>query len=226
MKKKMTAAITVSVLVTGISFSSAQAAPVVEVQRGDTLWGIANTYDTSVDRLFQLNDLNSTLIVPNQTLNVQDSEEDSEEHSEEHVVEEGDTLWQIGADNNVSVEQLKEWNDLSSDLILIGQRLLIQEPGDVGSSEEASEQAEEEETQQQETEQAEQDEQEQQEAEQTEQENQEPQEDEQAEQEEQQQQVAEQDEQGEQQQQEAEQDEQEEQQQQEAEQTEQEEQQQ
>ncbi|MFC0472452.1 LysM peptidoglycan-binding domain-containing protein [Halalkalibacter kiskunsagensis] len=45
--------------------------------------------------------------------------------AEEVVVQKGDTLWSIANKNNVEVEELKEWNGLSSNLILIGDRLTV-----------------------------------------------------------------------------------------------------
>ncbi|WP_338448067.1 LysM peptidoglycan-binding domain-containing protein [Niallia oryzisoli] len=38
-------------------------------------------------------------------------------HAEQVVVHKGDTLWGIAKENEVSVESIKEWNNLSSDLI-------------------------------------------------------------------------------------------------------------
>src|SRR5699024_8079671 len=42
-----------------------------------------------------------------------------------HTVKGGDTLWSIAQKNNVSVSQLKSWNNLSSDLILVNQNLKV-----------------------------------------------------------------------------------------------------
>lgn len=42
-----------------------------------------------------------------------------------HTVKGGDTLWSIAQNNNVSVSQLKSWNNLSSDLILVNQSLKV-----------------------------------------------------------------------------------------------------
>ena len=43
----------------------------------------------------------------------------------EHVVVSGDTLGRVAAAHGVSVQQLMAWNDLSGDLIQVGQVLLI-----------------------------------------------------------------------------------------------------
>lgn len=42
-----------------------------------------------------------------------------------HTVKGGDTLWSIAQKNNVSVSQIKSWNNLSSDLILVNQNLKV-----------------------------------------------------------------------------------------------------
>lgn len=41
------------------------------------------------------------------------------------TVKSGDSLWNIAQENNVSVDQLKEWNNLSGGKIMIGQKLKI-----------------------------------------------------------------------------------------------------
>src|SRR5699024_7687095 len=49
--------------------------------------------------------------------------------AEEYQVEEGDTLSQISHDYDVSVDNLKSWNDLDSDLIIVNQTLNIDNEG-------------------------------------------------------------------------------------------------
>ena len=44
------------------------------------------------------------------------------------VIQEGDTLWQLSRTYQISVPQLQEWNNLSSDLIMTGLRLQITDP--------------------------------------------------------------------------------------------------
>ncbi|HAB96621.1 MAG TPA: autolysin, partial [Enterococcus sp.] len=42
-----------------------------------------------------------------------------------YTVKSGDTLWQIANSNGISVNQLMSWNNLSSSLIMVGQRLIV-----------------------------------------------------------------------------------------------------
>ncbi|GKU82861.1 3D domain-containing protein [Niallia sp. NCCP-28] len=48
-------------------------------------------------------------------------------HAEEVTVKEGDTLWQISKEYNVSVDDIKTWNDLSSDIIQVNDTLQVAE---------------------------------------------------------------------------------------------------
>lgn len=62
--------------------------------------------------------------------------------AEEYNVNSGDTLWSISQQNNVSVSQLKSWNNLSSNLIFPNQSLTVSgqaSASDNGSSNQASE---------------------------------------------------------------------------------------
>lgn len=110
----------VAALVTGLVLSSAAvttaSAEQHEVQSGENLWDIANKYNTTVDKLVQVNDLKTTVIQPKQTLYINNT----------YVVQQGDTLLSIAKEHQVSLEELKEWNDLDSELIVIGQKLEIQ----------------------------------------------------------------------------------------------------
>jgi len=115
------------VVFTGTSVSAAD----YEVKKGDSLWKIANENNTTVEALFNINDLKSSLIHPKQIIKLR------EEEPEYYIVKEGDTLEEISlAYEDVSVENMKEWNDLSSDLIITGQKLLVNNAESNGKSEE------------------------------------------------------------------------------------------
>lgn len=103
--------------------ASASGNDTYQVQKGDTLWSIAQNHDVSVDELKDVNNLTSTIIHPEQNLNVSIIKEIT------HKVERGDTLWSISQKYGVTVEQIKAWNGLGNDLIIPGQVFAIETSG-------------------------------------------------------------------------------------------------
>ncbi|WP_217586333.1 LysM peptidoglycan-binding and 3D domain-containing protein [Lentibacillus saliphilus] len=116
MKKLVALCATVLIAATGTMTASAQQ---YEVEKGDNLWSIAQRYNTSVDRLIDINNLKTTVIQPKQKIALYETYE----------VKKGDTLTDISNIYHVSIAELMEWNNLYSDLILIGQELRIKETG-------------------------------------------------------------------------------------------------
>lgn len=91
------------------------------IKNGDTLYSIANKYNTTVDEIKELNDLSDN------TLSVGDLIKIPSAESNIYIVKKGDTLWSIAKDNNISVNKLKEINNLNNNSLSIGQQLLIKE---------------------------------------------------------------------------------------------------
>ncbi|WP_272479976.1 3D domain-containing protein [Aquibacillus koreensis] len=91
-----------------------------EVVKGDSLWRIAEMYETTVQEIIDINGLRSYVIHPKQVLQI-----DREIEEQTYEVEKGDTLSEIAFAYDVEVEEILEWNELESDLILIGQELSI-----------------------------------------------------------------------------------------------------
>lgn len=48
--------------------------------------------------------------------------------AQNHKVQSGDTLWKIASSNNISIQDLKTWNNLHSDSIYVGQHLVVTAP--------------------------------------------------------------------------------------------------
>ena len=99
------------------------------VQKGDTLWDIARKYGLSVSELKELNNLSTNLLKIGQALKVK-SIEDKEETTQNstvntYTVQKGDNLYSIANKYNTSVEELKRINNLSTNIIQIGQVLKI-----------------------------------------------------------------------------------------------------
>ncbi len=91
------------------------------VQKGDSLWSISKKFNTTVDELITLNNLTNInlqigdkLLVPKTTST-----------GKLYTVQKGDTLWSISKKENVSVDAIKSANNLTSNLLSVGQQLII-----------------------------------------------------------------------------------------------------
>lgn len=93
-------------------------------QKGDSLWGIANKYGLSVDKLKELNNLSSNNLSIGQKLLVKDTSS-SDDVGVYYTVKSGDTLYGIANKYGLSVNDLKTMNNLSSNNLSIGQMLLV-----------------------------------------------------------------------------------------------------
>lgn len=104
------------------------------VQKGDTLYSIANAYNISLDELVDLNDLINSDIYPGQELIISSTNNEVVENPTDnlYVVVSGDTLWSIARKNNISVSDLLKANNLTSNFLSGGQVLII--PNEVESS--------------------------------------------------------------------------------------------
>ena len=123
MKKLVVAIATTGVMLSGVAAVNVSAEE-YEVKERDTLWGIASKYDTSVQSLVDLNGLDSMIIQPGQKIEI--SEVDKQEKTtDSHKVVKGDTLSGISSKYNVTIDELIEWNNLPSTLIVIGQELKL-----------------------------------------------------------------------------------------------------
>lgn len=112
-----------STLTGSLLFSGNALAANYTVKSGDSLWKIAKANNVSVANLKSWNNLTSDDIYPGQTLIINSSFSSSTSSS--YTVKLGDSLWKIAQANNVSVANLKSWNNLTSDNIYPGQTLII-----------------------------------------------------------------------------------------------------
>lgn len=95
------------------------------VKAGDTLYGIARQYNTTVDAIKSLNNLTSDILQIGQVLSIPTSSSNNNNNYLRYTVVSGDTLYGIALRFNTTVDAIKNLNNLTSNLLSIGQVLLI-----------------------------------------------------------------------------------------------------
>lgn len=100
------------------------------VKKGDTLWSIARAYGLTVEKLKSLNNLTSNNLTIGDSLIVKDSSgngdsSSSVDNNKYYIVKKGDSLYSIARRNNMTVDELKSLNNLTSNILSIGQKLII-----------------------------------------------------------------------------------------------------
>lgn len=95
------------------------------VQPGDSLYKIANEFGITVDALKMANGLTSNVILIGQVLKIPRNRVLRNNTSYIYRVKSGDTLWSIAKENNTTVEKIMEVNHIDSDMIMVGQLLII-----------------------------------------------------------------------------------------------------
>jgi len=100
------------------------------VSKGDTLYGIANKFDTTVKDIKSSNDISGDIIRPGDTLFIPNTgrgggDEDRLYSNIIHEVQRGDALLSIAKKYGVDVQTIKNANNLNSNKIVIGQNLVI-----------------------------------------------------------------------------------------------------
>lgn len=102
------------------------------VVAGDSLWSIARRFNTTVDAIKRLNQLTSDVIYVGQQLLIPTSDDNITPPSYTmYTVVAGDSLWSIARRFNTTVDEIKSLNNLTSNLLNIGQQLKI--PADTSS---------------------------------------------------------------------------------------------
>ena len=96
------------------------------VKKGDSLWSIARANGLTVDELKSLNNLSSNVLHVGDTLLISSADSTGDDGNDNYyVVDSGDTLWSIARKYNLSVNELKALNNLSSNALSVGQRLIV-----------------------------------------------------------------------------------------------------
>ena len=94
------------------------------VKSGDSLYKIANQFNTTVNELKNLNNLTTNTLQIGQVLKIPSGEVEKPS-SNTYVVKSGDNLYKIANQFNTTVNELKNLNNLTTNTLQIGQVLKI-----------------------------------------------------------------------------------------------------
>ncbi|MGY0691487.1 LysM peptidoglycan-binding domain-containing protein [Virgibacillus sp. FSP13] len=143
--KKIMMSVTASAAIASAIFAADEVeAASYKVQSGDSLWAIAQKFDTSVSQLKAVNNLENDIIFPNQVIETEGGKTQSSTKpttttkpsttkSSTYTVKSGDTLSAIAFKHNVSIADLMKWNDLDSTLIYPGNVFVVSKGASSGA---------------------------------------------------------------------------------------------
>lgn len=95
------------------------------VKSGDTLWSIARNNNTTVDNIKTLNNLKNNTLTAGQRLIIKNTTGSTPNNGNYYTVVKGDSLYKIANKYNTTVDKLKTLNNLTSNTLSIGQKLLL-----------------------------------------------------------------------------------------------------
>jgi LysM repeat protein len=102
------------------------------VKSGDSLYSIAKKYNTTVNKIMELNYLKSTALKVGTVLRIPETYTKEEDmimpNYINYTVKSGDNLYKIAAANNITVDTIIKDNSLISNVLQIGQNLKIRIP--------------------------------------------------------------------------------------------------
>ncbi len=93
------------------------------VKRGETLFSIANQYGLTVNELKELNGMSGNAIQAGQRLQVTGTA--AAPAVQYHTVRSGETLFSISNRYGVTVNQLKQWNNMKSNNLIAGKKIIV-----------------------------------------------------------------------------------------------------
>ena len=107
-----------------LSVTTAQSLEIT-VKAGDTLWSLAERYNTTVDAILTTNGLTGQDLIPGAVLKIPDDAQPTQ-----YTVKAGDTLYDVATAFNLSVDDLIAFNGLDGSGLSVGQVLLLKASGD------------------------------------------------------------------------------------------------
>nr|BBV22515.1 putative N-acetylglucosaminidase [Tetragenococcus halophilus] len=106
------------------------------VQAGDSVWLIADQNGITMNQLRDWNNIQNDFVYPGQELTVSNgsssnnsnSNSSSSSHNSSggsYTVKAGDSVWLIADQNGITMNQLRDWNNVQNDFVYPGQKLTV-----------------------------------------------------------------------------------------------------
>ena len=104
-----------------------------EVQRGDNLFSIAKKFNVSLEDLKKWNNLNDLnveqgsklALVNNDAEPIKETTFKTEVKITEHLVDRGETLGTIARKYDVSISEIKDWNNIEDNMVQLGAKIIV-----------------------------------------------------------------------------------------------------
>lgn len=95
------------------------------VVKGETLYSISKKYGISMAQIKSINNLESNVLSVNQQLKIGYNDSVAIVNPSTYKVKKGDTLYSISKTTSLSIQELKQLNNLSTNVLSIGQELKL-----------------------------------------------------------------------------------------------------
>lgn len=95
------------------------------IKKGDTLYSIAKAFNTTVDSIKSTNNLTNNTLTIGKQLIIPTQTSSTTQTTRKYTIKKGDTLYNIAKTFNTSVTEIKKLNALNSNILTIGQELII-----------------------------------------------------------------------------------------------------
>lgn len=104
------------------------------VKSGDNLYSIARKFNTTVDEIKKLNNLTSNSLSLGQRLIIKSIPSTITDTNTYYIVKKGDSLYSVALKYNMTANELKELNNLTSNILSVGQKLRVNKDIPTGSN--------------------------------------------------------------------------------------------
>ena len=108
------------------------------VQSGDSVWLIANKNGITMNQLRNWNNIQNDFVYPGQELTVSNGNSSNNSNSNNsssnsnnntsggsYTVKAGDSVWLIADQNGITMDQLRDWNNIQNNFVYPGQKLIV-----------------------------------------------------------------------------------------------------